>query len=372
MPAELGIAIWRAGDLDRAGEVLGDAVAAAEAAPDRRAELRARIELANLRLNRDPEGGAEEILALASRAIPVLEELGDDRALGRIWFSTATIHGTLHCRYETAEGAALKALDHYRRSGWSPASCVQELAAALFYGPARVEDGLRRCSELLKEAEADLGSAANVSVFLAGLEAMRGDFEEARRRASRARAQYDELGWTAPVTTNWAPVAGAIELLADDAASAERILAESCEALAGWRESGHLATQAALLGEALYRQRRDEEARRWAGVAAEHAASDDASAQFSWRALQGKVLARNGELDSAVAHAREAAVLASATDALSQHGDVLLDLAEVLRLAGSSGEAATEIEAARALFERKGNTASEERAVRLLAELAAS
>ena len=34
-------------------------------------------------------------------------------------------------------GRRAKALDHYRSSGWPPAPCLQELAAAQFYGPAR-------------------------------------------------------------------------------------------------------------------------------------------------------------------------------------------------------------------------------------------
>ncbi len=350
--------------------MLREAAETAVASRDRRAELRARVELANLRVNRDPEGGADELLALASTAIPIFEELGDERALGRIWFATATVHGTLHCEYGAGERAALEALDHYRRSGWPPASCLQELAAALLYGPARVEDGIRSCREMLTEA--DLGSVANVSIFLAGLEAMRADFAEARRVAARSRALYEELGWTSPVTTNWAPIAGTIELLAGDPGAAEAVLAESCAALAGWRESGHLATQAALLGESMYRQARYEEAARWAGVAAGHAASDDSSAQFSWRALRGKVLARDGNFEEAVSCAREAARLAGLTDALSQHGDVLLDLAEVLHLAGRADEAPVALDAALGLFERKGNTASVARAARLLSELAAS
>src|SRR5262249_33935670 len=154
---------------------------------------------------------------------------------GRIWFATATVHGSLHCQYAAAQRAALEALVHYRRSGWPPAACLQELAAALFYGPTPVEDGLRSCRAMLEEA--DLGGEASVSIFLAGLEAMRGGLDEARGLAARTRALYEELGWTVPVQTNYAAVAGAVELLAGEPGAAEAILAESCAALVARGES---------------------------------------------------------------------------------------------------------------------------------------
>ena len=49
----------------------------------------------------------------------------------------------------------------------------------------------------------------------------------------------------------------------------------------------------------------------------------------------------------------------------------LLDLAEVLRLAGRPGEAVPPVEQAIDLFDRKGNVVSAERARRLLQELRA-
>ena len=66
----------------------------------------------------------------------------------------------------------------------------------------------------------------------------------------------------------------------------------------------------------------------------------------------------------------EAVRLARETDALNQHGEVLLDLAEVLRLSGRPEEAATRVEEALALFRRKGNVVATGKAQRLLSELA--
>ena len=61
--------------------------------------------------------------------------------------------------------------------------------------------------------------------------------------------------------------------------------------------------------------------------------------------------------------------IAARTDALSDHGAVLLDLAEILGLAGRSREAAARIEEGLLLFERKGNRISADSARALLNEL---
>jgi len=54
----------------------------------------------------------------------------------------------------------------------------------------------------------------------------------------------------------------------------------------------------------------------------------------------------------------EALRIVERSDALTQHGEVLLDLAETLMLAGRSGEAGKHVDSALRLFSRKGNVAS--------------
>ncbi len=367
---ELGLVLWRAGDLEAVEEAFGKALEAALSEHDRRAELRARVELANLRLFRAPEGGTEELVSVAAEAIPVLEQLGDDRALGRISYVLAHVHGGFHCRYRESAEAAEHAIGYFSRSGWPLAPCLQELAVSLYFGPIGVPEGIRRCHALLEKA--DLGGEAHILVFLAGLEAMAGRFESARELASRARTIYEELDWTDKIWANHAVIAAEIELLAGDYAEAERLLGESCKRLEAWGEQARLATQAAQLGEVTYRQGRFEEALRWAQVAGRHAASDDASAQFSWRALRAKTAARDGAFDEAEALAQQAVAIAAATDAVTQHAHVLLDSAEVLRLEGRGDDAAGAIEDAIRLLDAKGNLAASRRARSLLVELAGS
>jgi DNA-binding SARP family transcriptional activator len=367
---ELGLMQWKGGDVMGAAETLHRARDAAADADDRRAELRARVELANLGLFRHPEGGADELLALSSAAIPVFEQAQDDRALGRVWYVLSYVHGGHHCEYAKSSEAAEHALVYFVRSGWPAASCYQEIAAALYYGPAAAPEGTRRCEELL--AAADRGGEANVLAFLAGLEAMGGDLDAGRAAATRAREIYEELAWAVNVVTNWATVAADIELLAGDLEAAAAILTHSCERLGAWGMHAHLATQAAQLGEAHYGRGEYGKALHSAAVAEAAASTDDASAQFSWRALRAKALAHDGQLGEAEALAREAAEIAASTDAVSQRANVLLAYAEVLRLAGQLDAAAERTKDALGLLERKQNVTVARRARSLLVDLVGS
>jgi DNA-binding SARP family transcriptional activator len=364
---ELGLVYWRAGDLTAVEAALGKALAAAVSASNRRAELRACVELAYLRLFREPEGGAEELLSLTAKAMPVLERAGDDRALGVIWDMLAWVHGGLHCHYRESAEAAERAIEYYARARWPLTPCLQELAVSLYFGPLPVAEAIRRCSVLLEHA--DRGGEAHVLVFQAGLEGMAGHFDTARSLASRARATYEELDWVDKIWANYAPIGAEIELLAGEYAEAERLLDESCRHLESWGEQARLATQGAQLGEALYRQGKFEEAARWAAVAEASAASDDASAQFSWRALRAKGLACEGALERAQTLAQKAVEIAAGTDAVTQHAHVLLDAAEVASLSGRARAGIEPVEKAVRLLEGKGNVASLERARSLLEEL---
>jgi len=62
-------------------------------------------------------------------------------------------------------------------------------------------------------------------------------------------------------------------------------------------------------------------------------------------------------------------VFTDVTDALAQHADALVSRAEVLRLAGRMNEAATALEEAMRLYERKGVLPQIERTPALLSEL---
>ena len=74
-------------------------------------------------------------------------------------------------------------------------------------------------------------------------------------------------------------------------------------------------------------------------MGAQTAPSEERLPQMLWRQARGKVLARRGELEEGERLAREAVALAEETDMLNAHADALLDLAEVLALAGQDARA---------------------------------
>ena len=159
-------------------------------------------------------------------------------------------------------------------------------------------------------------------------------------------------------------------MLAGDPIAAERELRWGYEILDEIGESSTFPDLAAKLADALYAQGRDDDAFAFSEVSRRATAPADLSAGVQWRAVRAKLLARRGDLPEAEALARGAVVLASETDFLVLHADALMDLAEVLRVAGreGEGEAAPVIRQALELYEQKGNVVGAERARSLLGE----
>jgi tetratricopeptide (TPR) repeat protein len=81
------------------------------------------------------------------------------------------------------------------------------------------------------------------------------------------------------------------------------------------------------------------------------------------------ILARRGQADEAEAMAREATAFFEGTDFLTDHATSLLDLAEVLRIAGRPEEAADAVRHALDLYERKEDRVSADRARKLHGDL---
>jgi tetratricopeptide (TPR) repeat protein len=362
---ELGVAQRVLGDFEGGDATLVEARDAS--ARDPRLRLRAQIELAYLRLFSGAEAASSDLLEIAAKAVPIFEELGDDRALGRTWRYVGYLRG-FEGRLADWQEAVERALVHYLRSGWSASGCLGELAAALLYGPTPVPDALERCEELLEETT-DLVGRANVLAFMSGLEALDCRFDDARRRLTDAETTYEEMGELYVRANSCGRVRGRIEMLAGDAVAAERALAEACAALERVHDEAGLSTLAAELADALYAQGRYDEATGWLDLAEARSSAEDVSAQYTWRRVRAKALARDGTHQEAQRLAREAAELAARTDALSDHGSVLLDLAEVLLLAGNESEAAGQVERGLELFERKSDRPSAEAARALLSEL---
>jgi ATP/maltotriose-dependent transcriptional regulator MalT len=232
-------------------------------------------------------------------------------------------------------------------------------------GPAPVPEAIERCRQILDEVSADRRAAAMATRQLAQLHAMQGDFAEARERYRTSRHTLEDLGWAfdaAIVSLD----SGPIELLAGDPAAAEAELHRDYEALRTMGDRNFVALTAALLAEALYRQGRIDEAEEPAAYAEEVASSDDLGAQVLWRTVRAKLRARSGAFDEARTLVDEACRLIESTEDPSGQADVLVDAAEIARLAGDEQGAMDALQKAQDRYAAKGNLAGARRAEELI------
>jgi hypothetical protein len=151
-------------------------------------------------------------------------------------------------------------------------------------------------------------------------------------------------------------------MLAGDPAAAAATLRQSYETLTEMGERSFRSTIAGLLAHALCALGEQAEAEHFSRACEEAAAEEDVFSQVLWRSARAKVLAQRGEAEAAEGAAREAIAIAERTDLVNTQADALLDLAEVLTLAGRADEASAAARDAAERFERKGNLVSLARA----------
>ena len=246
----LGTALTRTGDFGRAERVLDEALAAAQAAGDKRLELRTLIELNFFRTFASPEGSLDEIVAVAVSAIPLLEELDDDLGLARAWWLKSEVHVNA-CRWAARASDLEQALKHARRAGnrIEQANLISLLVQALYYGPTPVREAIARCETFLEESGGNRLLEASITSSLAGLRAMEGRIDEARRLQEEARLIYEELGQRLRVVARTL-VAADIELLDGNPEEAASILRWGYDALEEMGATSLLATVGAFLADA--------------------------------------------------------------------------------------------------------------------------
>jgi len=365
---QLGSALMKTGDFTRADKILGEALAGAAAAGDKKLELRTLIEREFFRTFTNPESSTEEIVRVAEMAIPLLEELHDELGLAKAWWLRSeadAIAGRWAARAEALE----RALNYAHRAGDAReiSTIIALLAQALEYGPTPVPEAIRRCEELRDSVRDDAEVRAAIASTLAGLHAMQGDFEQARVLAEESRVVYEELGLRYMGAAR-SLASGSVELLAGDPAAAVRELRRGYDALEKMGERGTRSTLAAFLAQALMEQGLYADAIEFSRISEETSAAADVVNQAVWRAARAAALAHTGDSSTAELLAAEAVELAEGTDFLDLQGNTLLALANVLRLTGQSDGVPPLVERARRAFERKGNIVAEAKAVAALGD----
>ena len=212
----------------------------------------------------------------------------------------------------------------------------------------------------MEEAGEDRFLFATLCSLQASLAAMCGRASEAEALFAQVRAALDEhdlhrngyfqihLGYAEPLLANGEVV--------------EQEQRAACRALEEVSEKTMYSSVAAMFARTLYDHGRNDEAERYTEASEAAAGPIDVLSQIYWRSTRAKVLAQRRELEAAETLAREAVAFAGQSDFLIAHADALMDLAEVLRLAGRPDEAADAVARALTLYEAKGNLVMAERA----------
>ena len=343
----LASALIRTGDFPRAERVLTQAKEAARAAGDRRLELRTAIEREFFRAFTKPEGSVDEIIAVADQVIPLLEDLGDDLGLAKAWWLKSEVHVNA-CRWGERAKNLERALDHARRAGDASeqSTLASFLMQALYYGPTPVDEAIMRAEELLAHRPDDRSLKASITGSVAGLHAMRGDFELARRLRADARALYEELGQRFRIAL-WSLVAAEIDALAgrtEEAAATLRWAFHELEDM-GW--TSVMSTMAAFLAATVPPE--SEDAVRYSRLSEKLAAAEDVVTQVMWRIARARALC-DEEL------ATQALRLAEPTDYPDLKARALLAFAQVSGDSSFHRRAVDE-------YERKRNVAAVARLV---------
>jgi tetratricopeptide (TPR) repeat protein len=234
----------------------------------------------------------------------------------------------------------------------------------LLWGSTPVGEALPEVRRLA-ESTAGAGLAyAELLVVEGTLLAMTGDFEGGRALVAEGRRQLLELGQNVQYAGIGQPAA-ILELLAGDAPAAERIMREAHEILTAAGERGFLSTVSALLGLALARQGRYDEADRFADESREAGSDDDVITQIYWRIVKTNVEAAKGDLNEAARLAADVVELTNKTDDTFDGPIVLMDVVDFL----DPARRRPLLERALDETTRKGNVVSAERIRAKLAAL---
>ena len=344
---------WAArGHFTEGREILEEEVAVA-------GERSARALLGLCKLRASTGSGAADLLPLAQEALEKCERLGDTFSLAQAWNQLGQIQGSLLGQHGVAEQSWKKALT-YAEQGDHRAEAAEIMGWLMInsvFGPLPVEQGIALCEEFFEKAGGDATVLAFCRTEGAVLEAMRGDFSVARKMLAEGNQVFRELGLNVWAANN-AQEAFFVEMLAGNPEGAATVLRSSYQALQQMGETGFMSTIAGFLAHALYAQRKYDESDRFSRASEAAAAPDDVISQVLWRTARAKVCARRGDFATAESLGREAVEHVEQTDLLNAQADALVDLAEILTLAGQSQRAYPLITEAARKYEKKGNLAA--------------
>jgi class 3 adenylate cyclase/tetratricopeptide (TPR) repeat protein len=335
--------------------------------PEERLATRARLALLRIRFESDPDLDLGVLATEARKAAVLADELDDHILAAEAWGALADVSWA-RCRFEATAEADTRAAEHAERAGNPMRTRLKLLKLnCAASGPMPTSQAIALGEQTLEALNRQPTLASGVLTTLGHLHAMRGEFELARRLVLRGLAMRDEgtaLAYAGRTGSGWE-----VEARSGNWEAAEREIRAGYEGLVALGNTGFGATAAATLGHCLVVLGRMDEAEELVAVSRETATAEDVVSQVAWRNAQARLLAARGEPPEAVKVAKEAVELALATDALSEQGEALVILAEVLVSADLHDEARTAARQALDAFDRKEHLVGAARAERLLARI---
>ena len=237
-------------------------------------------------------------------------------------------------------------------------TAVGDFTMTAVLGPSPVRSTIERYTDYLQQPQLNSTLTVRVLGALAGLTAMEGRFDDARAHLDRAMSTLDQLGLRVRAAA-LSYLAGFIDLLADQPASAEEHLRRGCEACERMGGTYVLGNLLALRAQAVFAQGRYVEAVQLGEAAKEAGAGDDVVGRVTAQGARAKALARLGWAEEPESLADAAVVAARGSGLLNLLADALVDLADVHETMGRTEQAVQSAEQALDLYQRKGNTVSE-------------
>jgi class 3 adenylate cyclase/tetratricopeptide (TPR) repeat protein len=371
--AEVGDALLWRGRFDEAEQALAEAIELAGRAGDVRTRTLAQLSRLRLRFQVDPAADYTELEAEAERAAEMFEAAADHVGAAQAWHVAYWARFGL-CRLAQAREAADRALEHARQARADyPYLDRLGLIASMLYGPTPASEALSESERIAQGMRGHLTAEAVALCFLGQIRAMLDETELAGELILQGVARRQELGDLPGASMARAEGLGYfVEMLRGNWAAAEPELRGGYEALDAIGDKNYLSTIAGWLAHCLYAQDQLDQAEEFAQICREAAAGSWVASQVLWRGASAMLLAQGGDVEEGEVLAKEAVGLALQTDRVDIQGDSLMDLAEVLRLAGRFDEAAAAVRDALGRYEEKEVLSVLPRTRRFLNELLAA
>ena len=349
---DLSLALTEGGELKRAEEVNEAAIAATS---DPTLLTRARLQRSTLSSLTNYESwlhrADDELKGLLEEAVASGDELAQVRALHLLavykWdvLKTAEVQELL----ERALPLARKLQDRVEEG-----KIEGFLAAAAFWGPMPVDEGVELCNSIRASRPDDRLLQAKCMRSLAGLHAMRGEFDIAREMAATSRSLHLELGQLLSLAHS-SQYFGLVELLAGDHGAAIDQLSEGLDALVAMGDEAFSSTQSALLARALQSAGRSDEA--FEMTMKSEAAADQVEGGLSkveWGPTRMRVLAARGQMQDAARLAEQVIETSQSVEDVICAGNCLSAVAELFEAAGQIERAGNFYADALAVYTAKG------------------